>query len=43
MLDELRRKYSGNRLLKYQEYTTEKVAIQWHKKKLTNFPLTAVG
>ena len=43
MLNELKRKYSGNRLLKYQEYTTEKVAIQWYKKKLTNFPLTAVG
>ena len=42
MLDDLRRKYSGNRLLKYQEYTTEKVAIQWYKQKLTNYPLAAV-
>ena len=42
MLNELKRKYSGKRLLKYQEYTTEKVAIQWYKKKLTNNPLAAV-
>ena len=42
MLDDLRRKYSGNRLLKYQKYTTEKVAIQWYKQKLANYPLTAV-
>ena len=42
MLNELKRKYSGNRLLKYQEYATEKVAIQWYKQKLTNDPLAAV-
>ena len=42
MLNELKRKYSGNRLLKYQEYATEKVAIQWYKQKLINDPLAAV-
>ena len=39
MLDELKKKYSGSRLLKYQQYTTEKVAIQWYKRMLTNYPL----
>ena len=39
MLDELKKKYSGNRLLKYQRYATENVAIQWYKRMLTNYPL----
>ena len=42
MLDELKKKYSGNRLLKYQGYATEKVAIQWYKRMLTNYPLNVM-
>ena len=42
MLDELKKKYSGNRLLKYQRYATENVAIQWYKRMLTNYPLNAM-
>ena len=42
MLDELKKKYSGNRLLKYQRYATENVAIQWYKRMLTNYPLNVM-
>ena len=34
MLDELKRKYSGGRLLKYRENANEQLAISWYTKQL---------
>ena len=34
MLDELKRKYSGGRLLKYRENANEQMAISWYTKQL---------
>ena len=34
MLDELKRKYSGGRLLKYRENVNEQLAISWYTKQL---------
>ena len=34
LLDELKRKYSGGRLLKYRENAKEQMAISWYTKQL---------
>jgi len=42
MLDDLKRKYEGDRLLKYSENADEKLAISWYQKQLTGEPIAAV-
>ena len=42
MLDDLKRKYEGDRLPKYSENANEKLAISWYQKQLAGEPIAAV-
>ena len=42
MLDDLKRKYEGDRLLKHSENANEKLAISWYQKQLAGEPIAAV-
>ena len=42
MLDDLKRKYAGGKLLKYMEIADEKLAIIWYKKQLAGETIAAV-
>merc|ERR1711963_1106150 len=42
MLDDLKRKYEGDRLPKYSENANEKLAVSWYQKQLAGEPIAAV-
>ena len=42
MLEELKRKYAGCKLLKYSDDANEKLAIVWYKKQLAGEVVAAV-
>ena len=43
MLDDLKRKYAGGKLLKYSEVAEEKDAIRWYKKQLAGETIAAAS
>ena len=43
LIDELRRKYSGDRVEKHINNKDEQLAIDWFKKKLKKDPAVATG
>ena len=43
MLDDMKRKYAGGKLLKYSEVAEEKDAIRWYKKQLAGETIAAAS
>ena len=43
MLDDLKRKYAGGKLLKYSEVAEESDAIRWYKKQLAGETIAAAS
>ena len=42
MLDDLKRKYEGDKLQKYSQNANEQLAMRWYQKQLAGEPIAAV-